>query len=183
MLKEKQLTVEEFDAFVELPQNADKLYEYIEGRVVEVPSNVFASEISGIIFGELYIFLKGKNLGHLTGEAGGYIVMGERCAPDVAFISKDKQPELARKGYNPTPPDLAVELDFPSSYQSQRDLRTKVANYLAAGTLVWVVTPETKEVEVYAPGQPSRIIGTDGVLDGGEVLLGFKLPVNEIFPG
>ncbi len=81
------------------------------------------------------------------------MVSGERYAPDVAYISKKRQPELARVGYNPNPPELAVEVDFPSIYKSQEDLRIKVANYIAAGTLVWVVRPDTKMVEVYAPGQ------------------------------
>jgi Uma2 family endonuclease len=61
-------------------------------------------------------------------------------------------------------------------------LRVKVANYLAAGTLVWIVRPETKIVEVYAPGQPMRKVGVDGSLDGGDVLPGFSLPVRDIFP-
>jgi Uma2 family endonuclease len=48
--------------------------------------------------------------------------------------------------------------------------------------LLWVVYPETKTVEIYAPGQPMRWVGVDGVLDGGDVLPGFKLAVAEIFP-
>jgi len=110
------------------------------------------------------------------------MVSGERYAPDVAYISKERQPELARQGYNPNPPDLAVEIDFPSTYQSQKDLRVKVANYLAAGTLVWVVLPETKMVEVYTPGQPIKLLKLDGVLDGGTLFPRFTLAVQEIFP-
>ena len=140
----KPMTVEAFDEWVELPENADRLFEYIGGETVEVPSNAFASMVAGIILGELYIFLKGKNLGYLTGEAGGYRVSGERYAPDVAFISKARQETLATRGYNPVPPDLVVEVDFPSTYESQRQLITKVVNYLAAGTVVWVVLPEVK---------------------------------------
>lgn len=178
----RRMTVEEFDAFANLPENADKLLEFIGGEVVEVPSNPYASKISQIVAGELYIYLRGKDLGHLTGEAGGYWVSGERYAPDVAFISKAKQPELARQGYNPNPPDLAVEIDFPSTYESQQNMSIKVANYLAAGTVVWVFKPEHKRVEVYAPGQPARILGIDGVLDGGDVLPGFTLAVKDVLP-
>ncbi|MBC6935258.1 MAG: Uma2 family endonuclease [Chloroflexi bacterium] len=181
MVSQTKLAIEEFDRFALLPENADKILEYIGGEVVEVPSNPYASKISGIISGELYIFLKGRNLGHLTGEAGGYRVSGERYAPDVAFIAYDRQPELVIEGYNPNPPDLAVEVDFPSTYQSQKELRTKVVNYLAAGTMVWVVLPETKQVEVYVPGQPMKLLGLDGTLDGGNVLPGFTLAVKDIF--
>jgi Uma2 family endonuclease len=180
----QRISVEEFDEMIEFPENADKILEYIGGEIVEVPSNAYASKIAGIIFGEIYIFMKGKDLGHLTGEAGGYMVSGERYAPDVAFISKVKQPELAQKGYNPNPPDLAVEVDFPSSPESTENLRIKVVNYLAAGTVVWVILPEKKRVELYAPGMPVKIVGMDGVIDGayGNALPGFTPAVKEIFP-
>lgn len=182
VLQTKHLTLEEFDRLIALPENADKLFEYIDGEVLEVPSNPYASRIAGLILAEIVYFLKGKDLGYVTGEAGGYVVSGERYAPDVAFISKQKQPQLAQEGYNPKPPDLAVEVDFPSSVQSQRTLRTKVHNYVAAGTVVWVVLPEEKEVEVYVSGQPKKTVKIDGVLDGADVLPGFSLPVKEIFP-
>jgi Uma2 family endonuclease len=100
----------------------------------------------------------------------------------VAFISKARQPELARQGYNPNPPDLAVEVDFPSTYESQQNLNVKVVNYLNAGTTVWVFKPEQKRVEVYAPGKSVRILGINDTLDGGEVLPGFKLAVKDVFP-
>ena len=179
-----RLTVEEFDRFAALPENADKLFEYIGGEVVEVPSNPYVSEIAYNIGFAIKLYLRERGIaGHVTGEAGGYMVSGERYAPDVAFISKARQAELATQDYNPNPPELAVEVDFPSTYQSQKDLRTKVVNYLAAGTVVWVVLPETKEVEVYVPGQPRKLVSVDGTLDGGDLLPGFTLPVKEIFPG
>jgi Uma2 family endonuclease len=177
----QRLTVEDFEAFTELPENADKLFEFIAGEIVEVPSNPYASKVGGLFFGEFYIFLKGKDLGHLTGEAGGYMVNGERYAPDVAFISKAKQPMLAIQGYNPNPPDLAVEVDFPSTPKTQQIMRAKIFNYSAAGTVLWLVLPETKTVEVYIPGKPVKVHGMDGILDGGEVLPGFTLAVKDIF--
>jgi hypothetical protein len=45
-----------------------------------------------------------------------------------------------------------------------------------------VVYPETREVEVHAPGQTARILGITDTLDGGDVLPGFTLAVKEIFP-
>jgi len=75
-VQSKRYTVEEFDHFVDLPENADKLFEYI---------------------------------------GGGYMVSGERYAPDVAYIAKSRQEKLAERGYNPLPPDLAVEVLSPSS--------------------------------------------------------------------
>lgn len=59
---------ETFEAFVEADNNHDKLFELVDGEIVEVPSNPYASKIAGCIFGELYIYLKHHDLGHLTSE-------------------------------------------------------------------------------------------------------------------
>lgn len=175
------MTVEEFDRFADLPENSEKILEFVAGEIIEVPSNPYVSYIVGRIFRRIANFVEERSLGYTTGEAGGYMVAGERYAPDVAYISKERQPELAKEGYNPNPPDLAVEVDFPSSLQSQRILRRKQSNYLSAGTLLWVVYPETKEVEVFVPGEPVKILGINDTLDGGTVLPGFTLAVKDIF--
>jgi Uma2 family endonuclease len=177
----KPITVEEFDTFAALAENADKLLEYIGGEIVVSPSNPYSSEVASKINFYIQLFLRDQGLGgHVTGEAGGYMVSGERYAPDVAYISKDRQPELVREGYNPNPPQLAVEIISPSD--TDQKLRIKLANYLAAGTLVWVVYPETETVEVYAPGQPVQILGGEDILDAGDALPGFTLTISDIFP-
>ncbi|MCU0497550.1 MAG: Uma2 family endonuclease [Anaerolineae bacterium] len=177
----QRTTLEEFEAFTQHPDHAERIFEFIAGEIVEVPSNPTASKIASLISGEIYLYLKQHKIGHLTGENGGYQVFGERYAPDVAFISYARQPQLAQSGYNPNPPDLAVEVEFPTSTTSERKLKVKVTNYLAVGTVVWVVYPETQEVEVYHPGAPALVLGINDTLDGGTILSGFQLPVKEIF--
>jgi Uma2 family endonuclease len=173
------MTVNEFDEFVALPENEDRLFEFIGGEIVEVPSNPYSSYLASRFGRYAGNFVDEFKLGHVTGEAGGYIVSGERYMPNVAYISKARQPELVREGYNPNPPDLAIEIFSPSN--SEKKLRIKLANYLAAGTVVWVAYPETKEIEVYIPGQRYIMVGMDDTLDGGDVLPGFKLAVRDIF--
>jgi Uma2 family endonuclease len=172
-------TVEEFDAFVNRPENADRMFEFIGGEIVEVPSNPYSSQFGSCINGFIFLYLRQNKIGHLTGEHGGFMVFGERYAPDVAFTLTARQPQLARRGYNPIPPDLAVEVVSPGDLP--RDVRIKVGNYLAAGVLLWVVHPEEQRIEVYAPGQPVKILGIGDILDGGNVLPGFTLPVRDIF--
>jgi Uma2 family endonuclease len=179
VIQNRPMTVEEFDEFVALPENEDRLFEFIGGEIVEVPSNPYSSKIAMRFGRHIGNFVDERDLGHVTGEAGGYMVSGERYAPDVAYISKARQPELVREGYNPNPPDLAIEVFSPSD--SEKKLRIKLANYLAAGTVVWVAYPETKEIEVYVPGQPYKVVGIDDTLDGGAVLPGFKLAARDIF--
>lgn len=177
-----RMTVEEFDQWVELPENADSLFEFIAGEIVEVPSNPYASYISSRINGFFFVYLLQNDLGYVTGEAGGYKVSGERYAPDVGFILKARQPELAKSGYNPAAPDLAVEIDFPSTLASRQQMTVKVANCLAASTTVWLFDPEMKQVRVFAPGKPVKLLGINDVLDCGDILPGFRLPIKDVFP-
>lgn len=173
------MTAEEFDKFTQLPENADKHFEFIGEGIFEVPSNPYVSYLAGLIHTEINIYLKSNKIGYATGEADGYMVSGERYAPDIAYISKEKQPKLAKQGYNPNPPDLAVEVLSPSN--SDREVRIKVVNYLRAGTLVWVVNPDDKLVEVYAPDNKPITLDESDTLSGSHVLPGFEMPVKLIF--
>lgn len=178
----ERATLDEFETFISSPENSDKLFEFINGEIIEVPSNPYASKIAGKIFGELYIYLKRNDIEHLTGEAGGYMVSGERYAPDVAYISYERQPELAGQGYNPNPPELAVEvISDPNNAEEQRRLRFKVANYLSAGVTVWVVNIAERLIEIHQAGRTSQELDERGILTC-EVLPGFELPVKDIFP-
>jgi len=47
--------------------------------------------------------------------------------------------------------------------------------------VVWVLKQPTKQVAVFAPGQPVKVLGSDGVLDGGALLRGFTLRLADIF--
>jgi len=166
-----RITVTEFDRFVELPENSDKLYEFIGGEVVEVPSNMYVSNIAARIIVLIGIYLMKNDIGHLTGEGGGYMVSGERYAPDVTFISYVKQPELARQGYNPTPPDLAVEvISNPDDPQEQANLRIKLSSYLAAGVVVWIVDPDDHTVEIHQAGNKALSLKEDAIISGDDVL-------------
>lgn len=179
----QKMTLREFEAFLEQPENADKLFELIAGEVYEVPSNPFVSKIAMLIGAALLRYLSRHDIGHVTGEAGGYMIGGERYAPDVAFISYNRQPELAKAGYNPNPPELAVEvISDPSNAEEQRKLRLKLSSYLAAGVIVWVVSYEERRVQVHRAGEPSQELDETGVLTAEDILPGFVLPVKDIFP-
>lgn len=174
-------TSNDFEVFANLPENADKLFELIGGEIFEVPSNPYVSKLAARLILLIGIYLMENDSGHLTGEAGGYMVSGERYALDVAFISYEKQPELARSGYNPNPPDLAVEIISSNSVSELNNLRIKISNYLAVGTVVWVVKPEQKEVEVHESGQTVKFHLEKDTVSGGTVLPDFTLKVADIF--
>jgi Uma2 family endonuclease len=125
-------------------------------------------------------FLLQNKLGRLTGADGGYIIAGERYIPDVAYILYARQPKPSREAYNPNPPDLVVEVLSPSNDDDK--MRVKITNYLLVGVMVWVINPETREVEIYKPGHKVKILTENDVLDGDDVLPGFTLAVKDVFP-
>lgn len=149
------------------------------GRLYSSAANPVASKVGALIGGEIHIYLKEHDIGHLTAEGAAYRVMGEAYTPTVGFIGYGKG-DLAVEGVNPQPPDLAVVVDHPSTYQTQKDLLTRVGNYLAAGTTVWMFVPGDSEVKVFAPGKAVRTLGIDDTLDGGAVLPGFSLPLRAV---
>lgn len=177
------MTVAEFDQFILLPEHSDATFEFIVGEMYQkMPSNAYSSEIAFRIGRLVGNFIADNDLGRATGEGGGYqIGAGERYAPDFAFVSKERQAELTRKGYNSIPPDLAIEVEYPTSAESEKRLRYKIMNYLQAGTVVWVVYPETKTIEIYTPNQSVQFLSETDTLTGGDILKGFSLPVSDIF--
>lgn len=179
MLNQTTMTVAAFDQLVFQPEYQDSRLEYIGGMIAEVVSNHYSSEIALYIGYVLSSFVRTRKLGRITGADGGYMIGKESYIPDVAFISATKQPEPCLDSYNPTPPDLAVEVlsltDNPSH------VRIKVVNYPQAGTSVWVVDPEAKRVEVYEPNYPPKTLDENAVIEGGSVLSDFQLSVKAIF--
>ncbi|MBZ0294623.1 MAG: Uma2 family endonuclease [Anaerolineae bacterium] len=180
MAVQKRLyTAQAFEQFIQQPENQDRHLELVGGEIVEVVSNNYASMIAAYLAAYLVTFTEEYALGRVTGADGGYSVAGERYIPDVGFISRQRQPEPCRESWNSLAPDLAVEVISPTD--DERVLRIKVTNYLAAGTVVWVVDPEAQAIDIHAPGQPVQVLTTDDTLDGGLLLPGFKLSVRQIF--
>jgi Uma2 family endonuclease len=175
------MTIESFEEGATLPENSDRRLEYIGGEVVEVVSNDISSLVGMNIGGELSVFVRTNKLGYVHGADGGYRVAGEDYIPDCAFISKEKYPKPTGKAYIPFAPDLAVEVLSPLNDESS--MRIKIGNYLKAGTLLWVVDPQKKRVEIYAPGQNVQIVELTGTLTGADVLPGFSIKVADVFYG
>lgn len=102
-------------------------------------------------------------------------------APDIAFVRADRLPPRSeRQGFLDLPPDLAVEVACPS--QSRPSAERKVAEYLDAGvSLVWVLWPTRKTISVHRSNREPLVLGIGDVLDGEDVLPGFRLPLAELF--
>ncbi len=181
MVQTRATTVEEYLRFIALPENDDRRFEFVEGEIIEVVTNSYCSLVAMEIAGRLFAYVKEKRLGYVLGADGGFQVGKDRYLPNVSFISKKQQPDPPHETFYHSPPDLAVEVLSPTD--RPRTVRTKIHNYTQAGTVVWVVDPEDKTVEVYVPGQEVKTLRLSDTLDGGAVLPGFSLAVEDLFPG
>lgn len=101
-------------------------------------------------------------------------------APDVSFVTYEHFNQMPAWKPGDTPHDLAIEVLSPRN--RPKEIAQKVAEYLARGTrLVWIVDPTTETVAVYAPDALPYRLGVGEVLDGADVLPGFRIPVKQIF--
>jgi len=180
-VQKKTYTYADYVKFQELPENADRIFELIEGEIVEKMPSFTPSNVAGRISRRVGTFAEDEHdIGYVTGADGGYVLSDEDTFnPDVAYISKEHLPEIPRREVI-GPPDFAVEVKSPTD--SKREMRRKAEKYLAYGTrLVWLVFPEDQTVEVYWLADDVQTVGIDGVLDGRDVLPGFTLAVSDIF--
>lgn len=100
--------------------------------------------------------------------------------PDVSVIRKERLTEIGNAGMMPIPADLAVEVISPNDLA--RDVNQKVEEYLAAGfKLVWVVSPETRMVDVYHADGGTARLRADDTIAAEAVLPEFRCRVADFF--
>jgi Uma2 family endonuclease len=99
-------------------------------------------------------------------------------------VTKDRVASLDGETFEGAP-DLAVEVLREGA--THRDVLEKARQYLRCGArMLWIVFPAEHMIEVYklngGNGMTVDTVDADGMLDGGELLPGFTLPVKMIFP-
>lgn len=162
-----------------------------EGRICELLDGVLVekavSDISAFLAIELATFLNNfvrpRRLGWVLGPDGFVRLYGTRLrAPDVSFVRRDQRVggKLLSRGYADVAPALAAEVFSPGNTVSE--LEHKRAEFFAAGTLLfWIVYPERQEIVVSTGPEQHRVMTVADVLEGGNVLPAFTLPVVELF--
>lgn len=163
----------------------DHRYDLIKGRPYRMPPTGGEHGGIGFEFGALIRnHVVEHRLGKGFGAETGFLVARDPdtvLAPDIAFIRADRLPPAADLiKFVPVAPDLAVEIVSPSDRETE--VAEKVQAYLEAGVaLVLVVRPRPRTIAIHAPDQPPRVLSEGDVLDFGDVLPGFRLPVVDIF--
>jgi Uma2 family endonuclease len=101
--------------------------------------------------------------------------------PDLAFVRADRLPsEAARWHLMPIAPDLAVEVVSPDD--RYEDVLEQIERHHQAGVaLVWMVQLRRRAVEVHPLGPAAHLLREGDILDGGDLIPGFRLPVADVF--
>jgi Uma2 family endonuclease len=168
---------------VAIDAHEDRLCELIDGVLVEKPMGYWESLVAGAILAALRAFVVPRKLGLVTGEAGMVrLCPGQVRIPDVAYVSRERVPGV-RGAREPIPhlvPDLAVEVLSESN--TQAEMARKRREYFEAGVrLVWLVDLDDRTVTVFTGPEESTTVDQNQILDGGDVLPGFTLPLAGLF--
>ena len=159
--------------------------ELIRGVLCEtVATGEEHGHIAGIFITFLNIHIRPRKLGRTGGTDVGVLIRRKPDTvrePDVYYVSAERLPlEVRVQGYLEVVPELVVEIVSPSD--SEQAVNEKTTMWLDHGvSMVLEVRPALRAVMVYRPGVPSATLTGDDVLDCGDVLPGFTMPLREIF--
>jgi Uma2 family endonuclease len=175
------------DELLRMPERTARL-ELVRGEVIERQfANWPAATVASRLGRHLAEEVESRDLGVMFAPVGYHLWSDPDTvrAPSISFLTHDpmgwvRERTADRDDYIPGPPDLAVEI---TCVWDTCDLMLgKVLDWLAAGTrLVWLVSPKCRTVTVYRSRNDIAMLTEDDVLDGGDVVPGWTLPVRDIF--
>ena len=186
-IERQLLGVDDFLQIIEHADFEDRVVELIEGEIVEMPlPNPIHAAILISLSTAMNVFVKENRLGRVLGGDVPFIL--ERNPDgrdtlrglDIAYLSTERFPGTLTRRPFAVAPDLAVEIISPGN--KAEDIEKKIEQLLEAGaSLVWIVYPDLRRVAVHSPAGTVRLRDSD-TLSGGDVLPGFEIRVDDIFP-
>ena len=164
-------------------RDPDNRLSVVRGMLVREPRPAYGHGLfQAGIAARLRAHAVGSRLGQVVTDVG-FIVVPEPLtvhAPDVAFVAQGRiADDPVAVGHPRIAPDLVVEIVSPG--ERAADLHEKVVDFLDAGTrLAWVVHPRVRQVVEWRSLAEIRVVRRDDLLDGGEVLSGLCVTVDEL---
>ncbi len=168
---------------IDIHESEKKLCELVEGVLLEKTMGYIESSLAISLGAFLYAFVFPRNLGLVTGADSTVELMADLVRiPDVAFTSWDRFPGR-RRPTDPVPrvaPNLAAEVL--SRGNTPGEMAVKRQEYFAAGVeIVWEIDPKKHAVVIYTSPTTFKTLCTSDTLDGGAVLPGFTLALQDLF--
>ena len=167
------------DELLAMPRNGER-YELVRGRLVaKAPTGDLNAVVVKWIAFALTEYEVATGYGVVVSGEPGYrleIAPDTVRAPDVAWIAPGRIAP-GTQGYPQLAPDLVVEVQSP-----RQNLRGKALMWLHYGCReVWVAVPSPISVTRYRAGVEPVTLYEGDVLDGGDLLPGFRVPVWRLF--
>lgn len=162
-----------------------KLYELIDGQLVEKPVSVKSIWVATNLACELQMIVKPAGLGWVLVEQPVVCFPwnpnhGRR--PDVCFISKVKLPGPDLPDGNLLiAPDLVAEVVSPT--ENVFELDSTIEDYRRVGVrVVWVINSQIRTVRVHAIDGSIKLFRHTDTLTADDVIPGFSVKVAALFP-
>jgi Uma2 family endonuclease len=134
-------------------------YVLVRGKLIAVPlASDIQSEVALMLSLLIDNFVRANNLGWLYAAETGFKLTSD---PDTV---------------------LAADFAFVSPSNTRLELQEKIALYFRAGTRqVWIVYPRARAVYVYIAEDQVTIHTGESVIESGDLLPNFRLPISQIF--
>jgi Uma2 family endonuclease len=157
--------------------------ELIDGTLVEKAMGWPESFLATFLIQLIGTFVTDRKLGLLTSPDGTWRLGPDLVRlPDIAFISWDRLPgrKVPTEAVPRLAPDLAIEILSPGN--TDAEMARKRREYFVVGVLeVWMVDRFERKVSVYSSATECRVLGESDVIEGGDILPEFRLPIRQLF--
>lgn len=176
------VTTEGFEAYISRPEHVNRLYELMDGEIIE---KTMPTDEHGIITylysGEFFVYFRENPIGRVTIEARVRPtddVHNDRL-PDISVILGGKP--VVRQGPVNFIPEICIEIKSPDD--SLKKLREKAHFYIANGAKYVLITlPAKRAIELYAAEGEDQLLTGDDELTFGDLLPDFSVPISRFFP-
>ena len=168
---------------VRLRNDERRLYELVDGTLVEKAMGWQESLLTGILLQWLNNYLDQHRIGVATGPDGLMRLFGDTVrGPDVAFVAWSRMPG-GRIPEEPVPdlvPNFVIEVI--SVGNTYGEMSRKRREYFHAGVeLLWMVDHRSRTVTVFRTTQDATVVSEGQNLDAGNVLPGWQINIGELF--
>ncbi len=158
-------------------------YELVDRTIVEKTMGYSEGGLAADIIRLFGSFLDKNDLGDILAPDTTMRLLRKLVRlPDVSFVRWERYPSGQRPS-EPIPnivPDLAIEILSKSN--TPAEMERKLKEYFLAGTsIVWIIDPKKRTVEVCTSPDERVTMTEDDTLNGDDVLPGLLLPVREVF--
>ncbi|MEZ4668149.1 MAG: Uma2 family endonuclease [Anaerolineae bacterium] len=180
LVGKKLYTFADFETFIDQPENSDRLFELINGEIVEKVPTQQHGMVTVNIATDFKVYSRQNKFGRV-----GVEVLHRNLddnyngrQPDISYYVNTAEP-IVKEGAVPHMPDLAVEVQSPRD--SVKKMREKADYLLANGTrIVWLVYPPKQLIEVVTLDDVV-FYTIDDTISGEPVLPGFTFQVRDAF--